>query len=77
MKLFRLHYIALGFIFTAVFCAWLSWGSSAVASTYAAMLALVAGIAAVTIISWRNAQATDTVGQLLQRTEADGTARRR
>lgn len=42
----------------------------AVPSTYAAVLAFLLGAGAVTMLSWRNALPTDTVGQLLQRTEA-------
>jgi hypothetical protein len=42
----------------------------AVPSTYAAILAFLLGAGAVIILSWRNALPTDTIGQLLQRTEA-------
>jgi hypothetical protein len=39
-------------------------------STYAAVVGLLIGFAFVVAISWRNAIPGDTVGQLIQRTEA-------
>lgn len=39
-------------------------------STFAVIVAFVIGGVTVTLFTWRNAQATSTVGQLLQATEA-------
>jgi hypothetical protein len=41
-------------------------------STFASMAILIIGGMTVTLLTWRNAQATSTVGQLLQATEATG-----
>jgi hypothetical protein len=51
------------------------WGVPGVLSpsTFAFVTVFMIGGAAVALLTWRNAQATDTVGQLLQATEAAGT----
>ena len=41
-------------------------------STFASMAILMIGGATVSLLTWRNAMATSTVGQLLQATEAAG-----
>ena len=46
-------------------------------STYAVILALVVGAGTVTLLSWRNALPTDTVAQLLHRTENDAAPKGR
>ena len=45
-------------------------------STYAAIIGLMFGVVFVIGAAWRNARPTDTVGQLLQRTEAGNRPRR-
>jgi hypothetical protein len=70
MKSFPPQYIAIGLIITASIAALLvTRGSDAVLSTYAATGALALGIMSVIWFSWRNALPTDTVAQLLNRTE--------
>ena len=46
-------------------------------SSFAFIVLFVIGGATVTLLSWRNAQATSTVGQLLQATEAGDADRAR
>jgi hypothetical protein len=41
-------------------------------STFASMASLMIGGATVALLTWRNAHATSTIGQLLQATEAAG-----
>ena len=73
MKTFPYHYAALALVLTllAVFLP----SRFALPSTYTAALVLIFGIAAVALFTWRNALPTDTVAQLIQRTEnAEGQA---
>lgn len=67
MKTFPLHYCALLLLMLLVPV--LVPAPDAFPSTYLAVLAIVGGIAAVTLMTWRNALPTDTVAQLIQRTE--------
>jgi hypothetical protein len=46
-------------------------------STYVALLGLLIGAGTVTLLTWRSALPTDTVGQLLHRTEHEQTRRKR
>ena len=58
---------------TAIAALWLFAVPAIVSrSTFAVLLAFVIGGATVMVISWRNAQATTTVGQLLHSTETAG-----
>jgi hypothetical protein len=50
---------------------------SAAVSTYAVVAALLLGIGSVVLFSWRNALPAETIGQVLQRTEVEGSTRRR
>jgi hypothetical protein len=47
----------------------------AIPSTYASAVALMFGAASVTLMAWRNALPTDTIGQLLHRTESGDAPR--
>ncbi len=69
MKSFSLRYVAIGFVIITAVGASALPVSDASASTYAAVLALILGSTSVIFMTWRNALPTDTVGQLLQRTE--------
>ena len=76
MKTFPYHYAALAIVVTLLTT--LLPSRFALPSTYTAALVLILGIATVVLITWRNALPTDTVAQLLQRTEnpdASGTTR--
>lgn len=50
---------------------------SAAVSTYAAAVALMLGVGSVMLLTWRNALPVETIGQVLQRTEVEGSTRRR
>jgi hypothetical protein len=56
---------------------WLVPMPSASVSTYAAVGALLLGVGSVVLFSWRNARPVETIGQVLQRTEVEGSTRRR
>jgi hypothetical protein len=71
MQSFPLHYIGLGLlIVAATMTVALALTQGAHASTYAALAALGFGTMTVVWFTWRNALPTDTVAQLLRRTEA-------
>ena len=73
MQSIPLRHIAVSLIVTsAVVAVALTLSRGAYASTYAAFAALAFGTIAVIWLSFRNALPTDTVGQLLHRTEAAG-----
>lgn len=76
MKSFPLRYAAIVLVMVIVAGAWFFPLPEAIPSTYASAFALIIGVAAVTFITWRNALPTDTIGQLLQRTESDEAGRR-
>ena len=71
------HLIALTFI------VWVIGGLSffpvpeGVPSTYAAVLAVLVGAVCITLLAWRNAMSTDTVAQLIHRTDTDARGTRR
>jgi hypothetical protein len=71
LKPFPLHYAAIGLFITALASASTLSGLDALPSTYMAVVGLMLGVVSVILMSWRNALPTDTVGQLLQRTEAN------
>ena len=73
MKSFPLQYVALALIVT-VAAAWVLPVPHAVLSTYAAAFALLVGVLLVAAVTWRNALPTDTIGQLLHRTEDEAAA---
>ena len=75
MKTFPLHYAALLILMLIVPV--LLPAPDALPSTYAAALAVIGGIATVTLMTWRDALPTDTVAQLLQRTESGDRRSRR
>lgn len=50
---------------------------SAAVSTYAAVVALLLGVGTVVFLTWRNARPVETIGQVLQRTEVEGSTRLR
>jgi hypothetical protein len=66
-------FAALVICLCSVAALWL-WGVPSVLSrsTFGFMAILMIGGATVSLLTWRNAQATSTVGQLLQATEAAG-----
>ena len=71
MQSLSLRHVALGVIVTvAVLLIAVTLTRGAHASTYAALAALAFGTIGVVWFSFRNALPTDTVGQLLYRTEA-------
>lgn len=69
MKPFWLQHAAIGLVIAGAAATSLLSFPDARTSTYVAALALTFGVASVILMSWRNALPTDTVGQLLQRTE--------
>jgi hypothetical protein len=77
MKAISLQYITIGLVLTGIVAASSLSGLNARPSTYTAVLGLMLGAATVTLISWRNALPTDTIAQLLQRTEANEQHRMR
>ena len=76
MKSFPLSYAAIALVIALAAGVWLVPIPDAIPSTYAAALAVTVGAALVILMAWRNARPTDTVGQLLQRTESDDRAGR-
>lgn len=66
MKTFPYHYAALALIVTLLA---VLLPRFAVPSTYTAAIVLILGIGTVVLITWRNALPTETVAQLIQRTE--------
>lgn len=77
MNSFPLRYAVIALIVTVAAAMWVLPVPHAVPSTYAAAVALVIGTLLVVAVTWRNALPTDTVGQLLQRTEGHGSGRDR
>jgi hypothetical protein len=70
MQSFPLHYIGVGLlVVAATMTVALALTLGAHPSTYAAVAALGCGSMTVVWFSWRNALPTDTVAQLLHRTE--------
>jgi hypothetical protein len=69
-------FVALALSLSSVAALWL-WAVPNVLSrsTFAFMAIFVIGGATVSLLTWRNAQATSTVAQLLQATEAAGGQR--
>lgn len=77
MKSFPLQSLIALAIVTLAAALWLVPRSSATPSTYAAAIALFLGVGAVMLLTWRNARPTETIGQLLQRTEVESAGRRK
>ncbi len=77
MKSFTLQIVIAVAIVTLAAALWLAPRAGAMPSTYAAAIALFLGVGAVMFITWRNARPTETIGQVLQRTETEkaGTPR--
>jgi Ca2+/Na+ antiporter len=76
MKTLAIRYAVIAFFLTLVASVFVVPVPGAIPSTYAAGLALLLGAISVTLMAWRNALPTDTVAQLLYRTESDDAARR-
>jgi ABC-type Mn2+/Zn2+ transport system permease subunit len=70
------HFIALALIVSVV--GGLSFPlPDGVPSTYAAVLAVVVGAVSITMLTWRNAMATDTIAGLIHRTDREARRTRR
>jgi hypothetical protein len=70
MNSYPVRYAALALVAVAAVVVPFFASADVSTSTYVAMIGLLLGFAFVVASSWRNAIPGDTVGQLLQRTEA-------